>query len=173
MTCPPPTLQNRWVRLFTDNEPVIQATLALLPVFSVALMADGVNVALQALLRGAGKQKVQGERGGAAVRSVGAGAAVQHRQTVLATSGSAALQGHYKATRGWGPLPPSLQTIPCITLSAPQTGALSNILCYWLLAIPLAHQLAFAGGWGLQGLWTGIAAANVLQAGRMHAAAGH
>lgn len=48
---------------------------------------------------------------------------------------------------------------PC----APQWGALSNIVSYWLLAIPLAHHLAFARGWGLQGLWVGAAAANALQ----------
>ena len=52
-------LQDRWVRLLTDVEPVIEATVALLPVFSLSLLADNVNVALQALCRGAGKQKAR------------------------------------------------------------------------------------------------------------------
>jgi hypothetical protein len=57
----PRTLQDRWVRLLTDVQPVIDATVALLPVFCVSLVGDGINVALQSLLRGAGKQKVGGE----------------------------------------------------------------------------------------------------------------
>lgn len=61
-------------------------------------------------------------------------------------------------------LPPSgFPPCPC----APQYGAISNIVCFWCLAIPLAHHLAFARGWGLKGLWTGAAAANVLQASLM------
>ena len=36
-----------------------------------------------------------------------------------------------------------------------------------LLAIPLAHYLAFQRGWGVQGLWWGIAAANSVQAAIM------
>ena len=48
-----------------------------------------------------------------------------------------------------------------------QIGALTNIASYWLLAIPLAHHLAFARGWGLAGLWVGAAAANAVQAALM------
>ena len=44
-----------------------------------------------------------------------------------------------------------------------QVGALANIATYWFLAIPLAHHLAFARGWGLHGLWTGALAANAVQ----------
>lgn len=46
----------------------------------------------------------------------------------------------------------------------PQVGALANVATYWLLAIPLAHHLAFGRGWGLHGLWTGALAANAVQA---------
>lgn len=90
-------LKDRWVRLLTDVEPVVEATAALLPALSLSLLGDNTNVALQALCRGAGKQKV---------------------------------------------------------------AALTNIVSYWVLAIPLAHHLAFARGMGLQGLWWGTAAAN-------------
>jgi hypothetical protein len=48
------------VRLLTDVEPVIEQTVALLPIFCVSLVGDGVNLALQALLRGSGRQKVGG-----------------------------------------------------------------------------------------------------------------
>ncbi|KAL4448284.1 hypothetical protein ABPG75_005503 [Micractinium tetrahymenae] len=94
-------LQGRWVRLFTTVDPVVDATVALLPIFALTLLGDATYTALMALLRGAGKQK-------------------------------------------W--------------------GALSNIVSYWALAIPLAHHLAFARGWGLQGLWVGAASANAVQA---------
>ncbi|EFN53551.1 hypothetical protein CHLNCDRAFT_58521 [Chlorella variabilis] len=97
-------LKDRWVRLLTDVEPVVQATVALLPIFAFSLVGDGINVALQSLLRASGRQKV---------------------------------------------------------------GALTNIISYWLLAIPLAHYLAFQRGWGVQGLWWGIAAANSVQAAIM------
>jgi len=55
------------VRLLTDVKPVIAATTALLPVLSLSLLGDNCNVALQALCRGAGKQKV---RAGGAVHAV-------------------------------------------------------------------------------------------------------
>ncbi|EFN52897.1 hypothetical protein CHLNCDRAFT_26336, partial [Chlorella variabilis] len=81
------TLQDRWVRLLTNVEPVVAATVQLLPIFCVSLLGDNANVALQALLRGAGKQKI---------------------------------------------------------------GAITNVLSYWVLAIPLAYYLAFPRGMGLQ-----------------------
>lgn len=55
---PPPAVQDKWVRLLTDVEPVIAAVVGLMPVFCLSLVGDGINVSLQALLRGAGKQKV-------------------------------------------------------------------------------------------------------------------
>ncbi|KAL4421824.1 hypothetical protein ABPG77_001613 [Micractinium sp. CCAP 211/92] len=97
-------LQGRWVRLFTTVGPVVDAAVALLPIFAATLLGDATYTALMALLRGAGKQK-------------------------------------------W--------------------GALSNIVSYWLLAIPLAHHLAFARDWGLPGLWVGAATANAFQAALM------
>lgn len=62
--------QDKWVRLFTDVEPVVSATTALLPVFCLSLLGDNANVCLQALLRGSGKQKVR-----AAARGRGGGRA--------------------------------------------------------------------------------------------------
>lgn len=47
------------MRLLTDVEPVVEATAALLPALSLSLLGDNTNVALQALCRGAGKQKVR------------------------------------------------------------------------------------------------------------------
>jgi Na+-driven multidrug efflux pump len=44
---------------------------------------------------------------------------------------------------------------------------MTNITSYWLLAIPLAHYLAFNCGWGVRGLWWGIATANTVQAAVM------
>ena len=59
--CPAPLpLQGRWVRVLTNVEPVVDATLALLPIFCLAQIGDAVNVSLQALLWGGGKQKVKG-----------------------------------------------------------------------------------------------------------------
>lgn len=61
--------------------------------------------------------------------------------------------------------PPTIALLHSLSRSlAPQWGALSNIVSYWLLAIPLAHHLAFARDWGLPGLWVGAATANTFQA---------
>ena len=48
------------MRVLTNVEPVVDATLALLPVLCLAQVGDAVNVSLQALLWGGGKQKVWG-----------------------------------------------------------------------------------------------------------------
>lgn len=52
------------MRLLTNIDAVVVATVALIPIFAASLMADGVNSALVSLLRGAGKQKVGGGAGG-------------------------------------------------------------------------------------------------------------
>lgn len=75
------------MRLFTTVGPVIDAAVALLPIFAATLLGDATYTALMALLRGAGKQKAsQGWGAGwGAVRLAaglaGLGNAVQARST--------------------------------------------------------------------------------------------
>lgn len=68
----PAVLQGRWVRLFTSVDPVVDATVALLPIFALTLLGDATYTSLMALLRGAGKQKARaaGRRGERASRAV-------------------------------------------------------------------------------------------------------
>ena len=44
-------------------------------------------------------------------------------------------------------------------------GALVNIVSYYGGALPLGIHLAFAGGWGLEGLWVGQCVALYLVGG--------
>lgn len=41
-------------------------------------------------------------------------------------------------------------------LGRPRPAAVLNLLGYYVLALPLAYFLAFAGGRGLEGLWLGL-----------------
>ncbi len=150
------------MRLFTTVGPVIDAAVALLPIFAATLLGDATYTALMALLRGAGKQK--------ASQGWGAGWGAVRLAAGLAGLGNAVSKQGARMGPGAGrncqrceaapndrpsPFPVPL---PC------QWGALSNIVSYWLLAIPLAHHLAFARDWGLPGLWVGAATANTFQA---------
>lgn len=47
-----------WVHLLTDVQPVIDATLSLMPLFVLSMMLDGAVFSLSSLLRGSGRQKV-------------------------------------------------------------------------------------------------------------------
>ncbi len=47
-----------WVRLLTDVQPVIDATLGLMPLFVSSMLLDGAVFSLSSLLRGSGRQKV-------------------------------------------------------------------------------------------------------------------
>lgn len=47
-----------WVRLLTDVQPVIDATLGLMPLFAASMLLDGAVFSLSSLLRGSGRQKV-------------------------------------------------------------------------------------------------------------------
>lgn len=63
------------MRLFTSVGPVVDAAVALLPIYAATLLGDATYTALMALLRGAGKQKArQGAAAGQGhVRLGGAG----------------------------------------------------------------------------------------------------
>lgn len=42
-------------------------------------------------------------------------------------------------------------------------GAAMNLLTFWVLGLPLAALLAFKAGWGIAGLWSGLATATTLE----------
>ena len=41
-----------------------------------------------------------------------------------------------------------------------------NLGAYWVFGIPLAVYLAFPAGWGVHGLWVGMAVTTTVQVGR-------
>lgn len=45
-----------------------------------------------------------------------------------------------------------------------ELGALLNLCSYWGLGLPSAYLLAFNAGWGLRGLWAGLAICTTVQA---------
>lgn len=46
-----------------------------------------------------------------------------------------------------------------------EVGGYTNLFCYYVIAMPISFGTAFGLGWGLQGLWTGVAIALGLVAG--------
>lgn len=44
-------------------------------------------------------------------------------------------------------------------------GAGLNLLTYWCMGLPLAGLLAFKAGWGIHGLWAGLAITTTVQVG--------
>jgi hypothetical protein len=61
------------------------------------------------------------------------------------------------------PLPPCVRT----GTGKQEVGALTNLISFWIIGIPLAYALAFRVDLGLQGLWLGLTAVNLLQGGIM------
>lgn len=35
-------------------------------------------------------------------------------------------------------------------------GGIANLICYYLIALPISFSLGFGLGWGLKGLWLGV-----------------
>ena len=60
-------------------------------------------------------------------------------------------------------LQPPIAWLLWLGCSLVQMGALTTILSYWVVAVPLAYYLAFPCGLGLAGLWWGSAVANTGQ----------
>lgn len=44
-------------------------------------------------------------------------------------------------------------------------GVAVNLGAYWVFGIPLAVWLAFPAGWGVHGLWVGMAVTTTVQVG--------
>ena len=40
-----------------------------------------------------------------------------------------------------------------------EVGGWTNLFCYYVVAMPISFGTAFGLGWGLEGLWTGVAIA--------------
>jgi multidrug resistance protein, MATE family len=47
-------------------------------------------------------------------------------------------------------------------LGRQEVGGFVNLGCYYIVAMPISMGLAFWGGWGLEGLWVGVAIALAL-----------
>lgn len=50
-----------------------------------------------------------------------------------------------------------------------ELGALLNLASYWGLGLPAAYLLSSKAGWGLQGLWAGLALCTSVQVRRLAA----
>jgi hypothetical protein len=141
--------------LFASDEAVILLTAQAVPPLAVSLIGEGANTVLSGIMRGCGRQKI-----GATVNLVRAPMAgswaqraprLQNWGSTLAWGASSAalftaMHGH---ARSW--LSQSSRSSP-------------KQVTYWVIGLPLSVIMAFWGGLGALGLWTGLACTASLQA---------